>query len=890
MKSAIVSPISLVAAREASGWHWTDVVDKPDPKGMTSPGRGNKQENQKEEIHCRPIRELSDKGCIETEHKSILFADNPLNVNAPANWRFFSCGKTMIKNYFKTAWRSLLHNRSMAALNITGLAVGMTAAVLIFLWVDNEMSFDRDQPGADRTYSMITRLPSRSTEWEGAAMGLADAVKKEVPGLEKVTRLNTDNQPVFEVPGAPQYEKRSAYVDGNWFDVFSYSFIAGNATAFGQDPYSLVLTVSGARRYFGNADAVGKTIRIDSMLYTVRGVVADAPANSSFQYEAYLPIAALLKNPAYREKGENWGNTDYRTFVRLAPGTRVDATETRLSDVLQKYGHDDANGNFIGLQKLTDLHFDNSHSDSLFEHGNRSAVWLFSLLGLVILVVACINYVNLTTAKASLRSKEVSIRKIIGAARGQLFLQFVAESLLVSLFALGLTIALVRIALPAFGQLTGKDFTHALESLALWKVLGITLLSATILNSVYPALLLSSFHPLNIFRGITLLKVKDSYFRKGLVVVQFSMSILLMTGTVVIYRQMHYVLTSNPGYDREQVLLVRLPRQVQTGDRQEEARNHIQMIRQELLRHGGVEQVSMASQPVVQIGAVNNGADWEGRDTSVTKKVAQLSADASLLKTLHLELATGRWFRDGDKADEANYILNETAVRELNIRQPVIGAYFRMHGEAGRIVGVVKDFHFKSLHEKVGPLVIFNNPSWGQLFLIRTAPQAAGSAVAAIQAIWQRELPGRPLEYSFLDEQFNNLYRGDTVVSSLILVFASLAVFISTLGLFGLAAFAAERRRREIGIRKILGATTVSIGGLLSREFVILVGIAVLIATPLAGWAMGGWLQNFAYRVGLSWWMFVLPGAFALVLALGITGWQAVRISLKNPVRSLRVE
>ena len=796
----------------------------------------------------------------------------------------------MLKNYFRTAWRSLLYNKGMATLNIAGLAIGMTAAVLIFLWVGNEWSFDAHQPHADRTYSMITRLPSKSSEWEGAAMPLADAVKKEVPGIETITRLMTDNQPVFIIGGEPQYEKHCAYVDPNWFTVFSYSFLAGDASALTGDPYSLVLTASGAEKYFGNREALGQTIRVDSLLYTVRAVVADAPANSSFQYDAYMPIAGLIANPQWRQIGEYWGNSDYRTFVRLVPGTNPATAEANISAVLQRYAHDDDHGLFIGLQPLKAIHFDNSHSGSIFEHGNRQVVMLFSLLGLVILIVACINYVNLTTAKASLRSKEVSIRKIVGAARRQLFFQFVAESLLVSLFAAAVTIALVRLALPAFADLTGKDFSQAFNAPAIWEVLGLTLATAFILNSIYPALLLSSFKPLNIFRGITILKIKDSYLRKGLVVVQFCVSLFLLTGTVVIFRQLKFVQQTNPGYDREQVLMVRLPMQVDPSAKQGDAASRIAVMKQQLLTHSSIANVSLVSQPVVQIGSVSNYADWEGRDTTVTKKVAQLSADADLEKTLHLQLTQGRWFRPGDKSDEQNYILNETAVQELQIRQPVIGAYFRMHGGPGKIVGVIKDFHFKSLHEKTGPLVIFNNPEWGHIFLVRTSPQGATTAVAAVQSAWKKNFPGLPLEYSFMDEQFNNLYRGDTMASTLVFVFAAMAVLISALGLFGLAAFAAERRTREIGIRKVLGATTASIGGLLSREFLILTGLAVLIVTPLEWWAMSGWLQNFAYRIDLSWWMLAAPAAFGGLMTLTITGWQALRVAWKNPVRSLRTE
>jgi len=796
----------------------------------------------------------------------------------------------MIKNYFKTAWRSLLHNKGMAVLNIAGLTVGMTAAVLIFLWVANERSFDGYHPGADRIYSMNTTLPGKNWAWEGAAMGLADGVKKEVPDVKAVTRLLADARPVFIVRGEPQVEQKCAFVDVNWFRFFSYSFIEGNAAAFGQDPYSLVLTVSAAKQYFGGRDALGQTMRIDSLNYTVRGIVADAPANSSFQYHAFIPIAALVQNPQWRANGENWGNGDYRTFVQLSPGSRADAVAAKVSAVYQRYAHDDDHSTVIELEALTGIHFDNSHSDSIFEHGNREITTIFGLLGLVILLVACINYVNLTTAKASLRGKEVSIRKIVGAQRRQLFLQFVAESLLVSLFSLAATLLLVRLCLPAFSRLTGKDFTGALGLPAMWMVLGVTLAAAFVLNSIYPALLLSSFKPLNIFRGITVLRVRDGVLRKGLVVLQFCVSILLMTGAVVIYRQLRFVQKTNPGYDREQVLLVQLPIQVDPMTQASDVLHATQALKQELLGHSGIENVSVVSQPIVQIGSSTSGADWEGKDTSVNTKVAQLSADGDLQKTLHLGMAAGRWFLSGDKADESNFILNETAVRELHIRQPVIGARFRMHGVAGKVIGVVKDFHYKSMHEKTGPLVVFNNPGWGHLLLVRAAPQSAAAAVDVVQRVWKGQLPGVPLEYSFMDEQFDNLYRQDAIASTLVFVFALLAVFVSSLGLFGLAAFAAEQRTKEIGIRKILGATTASIGALLSRDFVRLVGIAVVVALPLAWWLMSGWLQNFAYRIGLSWWMFALPAVLALGMSLAITGGQAVRSAWKNPVRALRRE
>jgi putative ABC transport system permease protein len=796
----------------------------------------------------------------------------------------------MLRNYLKTAWRSLLHNKSLTALNVAGLTMGMTAAVLIFLWVQNELSFDRFEPSADRIYLVSTRQTVPSGAWEGAPMLFAAAAHKEVSGIEQVVRLNADNRPIFRLGNDVQFEKQCAFVDSNWFDFFSYRFIEGRAADFGRDIHGLVLTASGAKRYFGNRAAVGQVIRIDSMNYTVKAVVADPPANSSFQYHAYIPIAALMTDPQQRQQGENWGNDDYRTFVLLKSGVAPEAAAARLTDVFQRYARDDEHVMRMALTPLKDMHFDNTNSDGVFERGNIQVVTIFSLLGFVILLVACINYVNLTTAKASLRSREVSIRKIVGAERWQLFLQFVAESLLISVLSLAATLLLVWLCLPAFTELTGKDLSGSLSSPAIWEVLGGTLATAFVLNSLYPALLLSSFKPLSVFRGMTVLRINDAYFRKGLVVLQFGVSILLMTGTVVIYRQMRFVQQTNPGYDRSQVMAVELPYTIDPMHQSPGLQQQVHAMQEEMRGQSAIENVSMVNQALVEIGSYSTGGDWEGRDTSFRPKIGQLSADANLQKTMRLEMVAGRWFREGDKVDEQNYILNETAVRELQIHQPVLEQYFTWHGVRGRIIGIVKDFHFKSMHEKVGPLVVFNDAGWRHVYLVRTAPRRAAAAVVAVAAIWKRYLPGMPMQYQFLDEEFDRLYRQDAMAGRLVFIFTVIALCISALGLFGLAAFAAERREREIGIRRVLGATTASIGGLLSKEFIKLVAIAILLATPLAWWAMNGWLQNFAYRVGLSWWMFVQSGGMALAMAVLITGWQAVKAAWKNPVRALRRE
>jgi putative ABC transport system permease protein len=792
----------------------------------------------------------------------------------------------MIRILFKTPWRTFTKNKGIGILNIGGLAVGMTAAVLIFLWVQNEMTYDNFQKDNGRIYRLTTMTTDKNWIWEGSPMLFADAVKKEMPDVEQITRLYADNSPVLNINGISFQQKQCAYVDPSWFSLFQYHFTEGNASAFSQNIFSIILSASEAKKYFGTQPAMGKLIQIDGAAYQVNGVVQDPPTNSSFQYHAFIPINALLTNKERKENGESWDNTDYLTFIKLRPGVQTAGISKSLTSILQKYSHDDKNSIAAAVVSLKDMHFENNLQGSEFEHGNKSVVYIFSMLGILILLVACINYVNLTTAKASLRAKEVSVRKIVGAGRGDLFTQFISESLLISLLSLAVTLVLIYLLLPGFNSITGKTFMFDIGSPDLWKVLGSATGIAILLNSIYPALLLSSFKPLNMFRGITILKLKDTNFRKGLVVIQFSVSILLITGTLVIYRQMHFIQNRELGYDRSQVLAVGLPFNQQYDNKEQFMRT----MQQQLAAGSSIENVSMVNQPIVRISSATTGGDWDGHDTSVNPKLAQLSADAGVQQTMHLKMAAGRWFDPSDIADRNNFILNETAVRELKIHQPVIGQRFKLHGKTGMIVGIAKDFHFKSMHEKVGPLVIFNNPEWWNYFLVRTTTGNAANAIQSVEKVWKQFAPGIPLEYSFLDERFNDLYRQDQLASVLILSFAIIAVIISAMGLFGLAAFAAEQRTKEVGIRKILGASMASIGVLLSKDFVKLVIIAFVIAAPLSWFAMNSWLENFAYRINMSWWIIGLAGIAALLIALMITNYHAIRAGLRNPAVSLRTE
>jgi putative ABC transport system permease protein len=791
----------------------------------------------------------------------------------------------MLKNYFKTAWRSLWNNKSTTAINITGLAVGMTAAVLIFLWVQNEMSFDSYHKDSNRIYRLTTNLPALNWIWETTPLLLADAVKKEAPEVETTARLNDSNWPVININNTLSYEKKCAYVDNDWFTVFHYDFIQGNALAFAQDPNSIILTESAAKKYFGKTDVLGATLHADSMNYVVEGIVADAPANSSFQYNAFIPLQNLLKDPHRKANDEQWQNANYITFIKVAPGTNANVLSKKITDICGRNSGDKEGS--ISLLPLNEMHFDNNLQNSVFIHGNKNTMYIFTVLGILLLLIACINYVNLTTAKASLRAKEVSVRKMAGATRWNLFYQFITESLLVSIIALVATLVLIHACLPAFNNVTNKHFELPLTSLSIWKVVGITLLTAFILNSIYPAIVLSSFSPLLVFRGYSILKMKDSFFRKGLVTVQFTISVVLIAGTIIIHRQMKYIQDSDPGYNRSQVLSFPIP----PGSNYQNRKTIMQAVKQDLLSQSSIQNVTLSNQPIVDIGSYSTGsADWNGHDTSFNPKIAQLAVDADFANTMQLRMKEGRWFQQENGGDKNNVVLNEEAVRELKIPAPVLGQRFTFKERTGQIIGIVSDFKYKSLHDKTGPLIAFEDPDWFSLFTVRVAPKNIPQAILSIQNAWKKYLPANPLEYNFLDQTFNGLYKEDQQASFLIFVFAIIAVFISCLGLFGLASFTAAQRSKEIGIRKVLGATVSGITQMVTKDFLKLVLIAFVIAIPVSWMTMNKWLQAFAFRINLSWWMFALAGLVAIVIALITVSYQAIKAAVANPVKSLRSE
>ena len=796
----------------------------------------------------------------------------------------------MVINFFKPAVRGLLKSKITTFINLFGLSAGMTTAVFIFLWVQNEITVDNYQPDNIYRLSYSSNYGATSHTSERSTFPMYLAASKEVPEIEQAVIMspNTYGGFTFNIDDKLFSEKTSAWVGGSWFHIFSYSFIQGNAASFMQNPYSIVLTESKAMKYFGTAVAAGRTIKVDTVTYTVAGVVKDNPPNSTFQFDIFIQYDSYLTGARLAKARTDWNNGNYIAFVRLRPDASAKRVSAKLLDISKR--NQPGDDEVINLDPLKKMYFQADIRSSL-PQGNKKATYIFALLGILLLVTACINYVNLTTAKASLRAKEVSIRKIAGALKTHLFLQFIVESVIVSCIALLLALVLVRSLLPLFNAITEKDFHLPLTSASLWQILLGTLLLATLLNGIYPALLLSSFQPLNVFRGKTMSRVKDGSIRKGLVVFQFSLSVVLIIGAIVIHRQLHYIQTTDPGYNVSQVLALDIPYRSYGNIKRDEQAAFLKSLQHELESQSGVVNVSTASEDIINIGNSSGAGNavWEGKDTSYHTQIARLEVDAGFQQTFGLQLKDGRWFNTS-KTDYNNVIINQTAEAEFNIHQPVIGQLFVWGGDTGQIIGIVKDFHYKSLHDRIGPIVILNNHGSGSTFFVKTAGSNIQATLSRLSAVWSKFIPKEPFIYTFLDDSFNSLYKTDIKTSKLILIFSLAAVVICSLGLFGLAAFTAEQRTKEIGIRKILGATVQQITILLSKDFLALVAIAVVIASPVAWWAMHTWLQEFAYRAPLTIWIFVGAAALALIIAAISVSSHAIKTALTNPVKSLRTE
>ncbi len=790
----------------------------------------------------------------------------------------------MIKNYFKTAWRNLLNNKFYSAINITGLTVGLTVGLLVLLWVNDELSFDKFNTKAGQIYKVNAQIGTGSSQqvWGGVQGPVATFALKEVPGVVNAVRLtNCYNYSFFRYKGQliSESNDKLKFTDPSLFKVFDYKLLKGNPDNPFPTDNSIIVTESTAKKFFGNESPIGKVLLADNKdNFVVNGVVADFPGNSSIDCDILFSMTVRKnmygKTDFWKSMDSDWGDYYLETYLLLQPGASTETIADKLTRIHVKNqdGTKLSDGHYL-LQPLEKIHL-------YAPDGSSSAmqtVRVFAIVAILILLIAAINYVNLSTARAMLRSKEVSVRKIIGAARAQLFSQFIVETVLFFGISLILAFALISILMPFYNTLSGKNMHFDLMSVSVWQVVGLTVFITLIASGIYPALLLSSFKPINALKGKLSLGVGNSVFRKVLVVCQFTFSIGLIIGTLIINRQLNYIQNKELGFDKSFVFSVPM----------RDMENHFESVKGELMNQAGITGVTTGDGSIVSIGNTTGDTDWDGKAKDRSFMIHPMAIDQDFIKFFKLKLDAGASFT-GIKPDSAHYILNETAVRDAGIKNP-IGKRFSLWGTNGIIIGVLKDFHFASLKQKIEPFVFKYQPHTWQL-LVKTTGKDAPRALKTVEKTWKRYNPNFPFTYTFLDQTYEALYKSDQRTGTLFNVFAGIAILISCLGLFGLAAYTTQVKVKEIGIRKVLGASIANITTMLSRDFLTLIVLAILIASPIAWYAMNKWLQDFVYRATIQWWIFAVAGMAAILIALITISYQSIKAALANPVKSLRSE
>ena len=789
----------------------------------------------------------------------------------------------MLKNYFKIAFRNIIRHKAFSAINISGLAIGMASSILILLWVQNELSYDRFHKTADRLY----RITCSAGDFKAAVncAGMPGGLKDQMPEIESFVRLSHPTTILFEAGDRKFTEERTFYADSNFLQFFSFPLLKGTIATAMQRPDAVLLTEEMAIKYFGKEDPIGKILRKDNgSNVTITGVLANIPSNSHLQFDFILPMSAIAQNNSDL-KNNAWNRFNFYSYVQLDKSfvpTKASLLKLnqRMDQIYKKHEPNGVKAAFQ-LQPVTDIHLQPGLQVDLPGHGNAQYVNIFFIVAIIILIVACINFMNLATARSARRAKEVGLRKVVGAVRGQLIGQFIGESLLISFFALLVAIVIVLICLPLFNNLAGKKLViDLLDGKILLSLLGIALATGFIAGS-YPALFLSGFTPVKVLKGNMKSMGGNLLFRNGLVIIQFIVSIVLLAGTVVIYNQLQFIKHRNPGFVKDNLLYMPM-----TG----ELWNQQQALKTELERNPLTNKFTIVSELPVNIVSGNVNIQWEGKDPRTQPVIPSMEVSENFIGVFQMTLVSGRDFSRAFKADSDNYIINEKAVQVMGMTVAnAVGKPLSFNDHKGMIIGVVKDFNFKPVQQPIEPLILHLN-KWGGTVIVRAA---AGSTEATIKALGKINLalnPAYPFTYNFLDQDLANLYKGEQQMGRIFNLFAILAIFISCLGLYGLSAFMAQQRTKEIGVRKVLGASVYNIVYLLSTGFTKLILLATVIAIPLAWFAINGWLQGFAYHVDLSWMVFVFASLAALLIAWLTVGYESVKAALSNPVKSLRTE
>ncbi|WP_353719049.1 ABC transporter permease [Dyadobacter sp. 676] len=800
----------------------------------------------------------------------------------------------MFKNYLKIALRNLTKHKAFSFINIAGVSLGLTCFLLLALYVKDELAYDRFHEHADRIYRLNrTFLANDGTEslrLGHAAPPFGPLIRQDFPQIEQVVRM-------LETGALVRYgdkrfaEEQMFAAEANIFKVFSFKIDRGNPDKALENPFSIMFSKPMAEKYFGKEDPVGKVVRLDNQLdYTVTGVFEPLPSQSHFHPNFLVSFSTLNDDRVYGAEGlrTNWGNNSFSTFLLLPEHYDPQKLTAAFPAFQNKHIEQNASKySVLTLTKLTDIHL-RSHLDSEIEaNGDIQYVYLFSAIAVFILLIACINYMNLATARSATRAKEVGMRKVIGAVRTQLVNQFLSESILLVLISVTIAFVAVLLCLPLFNNFTRKQLSVSalLDPSFLAILLGITVFTGLVAGS-YPAFFMTGFQPIAVLKGKIASALKNGKLRQALVVAQFAIAVVLIISTTVVYNQMHYIQDYKLGFAKDQVITFSMP---------DDSTIDIEAIRQRFKEYAGVREVGRSSR--IPSGRLLDS--WEayvmkGDSMAPTEiNIKSLSVDEDFIPTYQISMAAGRNFSRQYPTDRTSgFILNQTAARLLGWKNPAdaVGNRFGYGNIRGQIIGVTKDYHFESLHQKVAPIVMFYQPGRLGRVSVQIAGGSIQHAIGHIESVWKERFPEVPFQYEFLDQRFGKLYAREQTQQLLFGVFAGIAILISCMGLLGLSMFMAELRTKEIGVRKVLGASVTSIVRLLSTDFLKPVLVAIVIASPIAWYGMKNWLQDFAYHTEIKWWVFLLAGVLSVTIALCTVSFQSIRAALTNPVKSLRSE
>ena len=818
----------------------------------------------------------------------------------------------MLVNYWKIAIRQLGRQKFYSFIKIGGFALGIATCLLITLYIRHELSYDRDYANGDRLFRVVQRYQrDNGSEGKGVWMQapFAKAMLKDFPQVEQAGRIMPadlfygagSNEVRPEGKTQDTYEQGFTYADQSLLDMFGTPMVYGNRAHALTDPASIVLSKRKADKYFPGQDPVGKVLYLNGDVthpYKIGGVMADPPSNSHLQYDFLI---SLTNHELWNGEQNYWRANNYPTYVLLRPGVDPVQLQTNLIGLFQRYllpqmeevGIADAQSiikrSSFELQPVRDIHLRSGGIDGDgLSHGDIRMVWLFGAVGIFILLLACVNFVNLSTARSANRAKEVGLRKVVGSARGGLIAQFLTESMLLSGISIILAIGLAWLFLPLFDRMTDTKLSMPWSEWWWLPSILLTAMGVGLLAGLYPAVYLSRFRPAEVLKGMVSLGSRRSGLRSSLVVFQFTTSVILIIATLVVYRQMHYILNRETGYNKDQVMLIQGTGTIDTANYPHERLN---TFKNELLGLSAVKKVTISDFLPITGGKRNQNHFWQAGRSKLDPGIGAQNwyGDPDYFETLGMKIVKGRSFLRDRASDSSAVIVNETMASKLGWADPLgkeidRGGTYKMH-----IIGVVSDFNFETVRDSIGPLVIHRG-DWATIVAVKASTTDMSGLISGVEGIWKRFEPQQDFRFTFLDESYARMYSDVQRTQSMFTSLATLAIVIACLGLFAMSAYMAERRRKEVGIRKVLGATVAQVAGLLTREFVLLVLLSIVIATPVAYWGMHLWLEEFSYKIGLGWWVFALSGLMVIAIAILAMGSQVLRAAMVSPAGSLRAE